>query len=45
MIAQPISTIVNTIQENDTDTGHRYEYRKMILIQGIDTNTEKLYSF
>jgi len=32
-------------QENSSGTGDRYEYKKMILIQEIGTNTRKQYSF
>jgi len=33
------------IQENGTDIGDRYEHRKIVLIEGISTNTRKQHSF
>jgi len=36
-------TVVN--QENSTDIEDRYEYRKIVLIQGISTNTERQYRY
>jgi len=36
-----ISLSYISIQKNSTETGDRHEYKKMIPIQEIDTNTEK----
>ena len=33
------------MQENGTDNGDRYKYRKIVPIQGTGTNNEKQYSF
>jgi len=34
-----------SIQENNTDTGNRYEDKKIIPMQEISTNTEKMMQF